>query len=630
MYIIVILKQIGTQVLNLKLKTTQLAETVGWFSTSNKLWKLLVLILITVFTFSATYTVHANSTVTLGGSPWGAAYDSAKGEIFVVNSAAGNVLVLSDSNYAVLATVNVGQQPYRCVYDSGKGEIFVANYGSNSVSIISDQTNTVVATIPVGISPASFAYDSSKGEVFVANSGDNTVSIISDSTNSVVATITVGSTPYDLAYDSATGEVYVANSYSRSVSVISDISNQVVATISVGSGPLGVAYDYAKGEIFVANSVSDTVSVISDSNKAVIATVTVGASPGPMVYNPNKGEVFAVNRNSGSISVISDISNTVVATLPVGNKPYGAVYNSARGEIIVTNYGDGTLSIVSDTSAPPAGDTGDSSILLQQLWAPKPANAVVAVVVTVTVTSAASLIFATISNPLSNLGGNLSDKLREIIPDNVKQWLEEIVSSKTEVDIEEKTGSILVPTKLEILAYITSIVVLTFAFSYVKVDELSQIWQLLPIFLITSILVGFVQKFFSIVYLRSRGVWSEHTIWPLGFILFLSTTLFFRVPFSSPTRSLYSKKYTNKLGAITASAEILISLAFAGLFFILLRRGYVAIGDAGLSMCVIGSFFSTFPISPMSGKNLFDYNKRLWATLFVVTLVIFVNWLLIF
>jgi YVTN family beta-propeller protein len=565
----------------------------------------------------------------VGGSPWGVAYDSAKGEIFVVNSAAGTVLVLSDSNYEVLATVSVGQQPYRAVYDSGKGEIFVANYGSSSVSVISDQTNKVVATIPVGASPASFAYDSSKGEVFVANSGDNTVSIVSDSTNAVVATVTVGSTPYDLGYDSVTGEIYVANSYSRSVSVISDISNQVIATVPIGSGPLGVAYDYAKGEVFVANSVSDTVSVISDSTKTVIATVTVGSGPGPMIYNPNKGEVFAVNRNSGSVSVISDSSNTVVATLTVGNKPYGAAYDSAKGEIIVTNYGDGTLSVVSDTPGTPALPTGDTG-LLQQLWAPKPANAVVAVCVAAAVTGVASLIFASLSNPLGGLGGTLGDKLRDIIPDNVKQWLEEVVSSRTEVDAEEKTGSIFEPTKLEILAYITSIVILTFAFSYVKVDVISQIWQLLPVFFITSILVGFVQKFFSIVYLRSRGVWSEHTIWPLGLILFLSTTLAFRVPFSSPTRSLHSKKYTDKLGAIASSAEILISLAFAGLFLILLRRGYVAVGDAGLSMCVIGSFFGAFPISPMSGKDIFDYSKRLWTTFFVVTMILFVAWLLIF
>ena len=567
----------------------------------------------------------------MGGAPWGVAYDSAKDELFVVNSGAGVVSVLAAGSKVVLATVTVGQQPYRDIYDSGKGEIFVANYGDNTVSVISDQTNTVVATVPVGASPSSFAYDSAKGEIFVANSGGNTVSIISDSTNTVVATVIVGSNPYDLGYDSARGEIFVANSFSRSVSVISDSSNQVVATVSVGSGPLGVAYDSVRGEIFVANSVTGTVSVISDSSNTVVATVTVGSGPGPVVYDSGTGELFVVNRNSGSISVISNSTSSVVATLAVGNKPYGAAYDSSRGMIIVTNYGDGTLSVVSDSSnkSPPSPVTNDSSSLLQQVWVPNTTNTVVAVGVTAVVTGAVSLIFTSISDPLSGISGALEDKIKGIIPDNIKQWLEEVVSSRNEAEAEEKTGSIFAPTKIEILAYVTSIVVLTFSFSYVKVVSLDQIWLLLPVFLITGVLVGFIQKFFSIVYMRSKGVWSEYTIWPLGLVLFLSTTLAFRVPFSSPTRSQHSKKFTERLGAISSSVEILISIAFAGLFFILLKSGFVAVGDAGLSMCVIGSFFGTFPISPLSGKDIFNYRKRLWAVLFFTTLVIFVAWLLI-
>ena len=76
------------------------------------------------------------------------------------------------------------------------------------------------------------------------------------------------------------------------------------------------------------------------------------------------------------------------------------------------------------------------------------------------------------------------------------------------------------------------------------------------------------------------------------------------------------KKFTEHLSAITAASEILISLAFAGLFFLLLKGGYAAIGGAGLSMCVIGSFFGTFPFSPMSGRDIFGPSKPLWVSLF--------------
>jgi YVTN family beta-propeller protein len=620
-----------------------------------KVLRLLVFIFLMIFACSIANSVHAiavTSTITVGGAPWGVAYDSGKSEIFVVNSAAGSVSVLSDSNYAVLAKVTVGTSPYRDLYDSNKGEIFVANYGANSVSVISDKTNKVVATVTVGTSPSSFTYDSAKGEIFVANSGGGTVSVISDSTNKVVATVTVVTGPYDLDYDSAKGEVFVANAYSRSVSVISDGNNQVVATVAVGSGPLGVAYDSAQSEIFVANSVSGTVSVISDTANTVIATPTVGSSPAATVYDSGKGEIFVLNRSSASVSVISDSNNTVIATVAVGTNPYGAAYDSGKSEVFVANEGDGTVSVTSDASSTSSSPSPTSSAssgptatptssptqtvapsstpnIVQQVWVPNPTNTVAAVGVSAVVMGAFSLLFAAISNPLGDVGGTVSVKTKGIIPDNLRQWLEEVVSSRRKLEAIEKSGSLFKPTKTEILAYIVLIIVLAVSFSYVKVITLSQIWVLLPVFFATSFIVGFVQKFFSIVYLRSKGVWSEHMIWPLGLVLFLFTTFAFKIPFSSPTRSVNSKKFTEHLGALVAASEIFISIAFAGFFFLLLRGGYAAIGDAGLSMCVIGSFFGTFPVTPLSGKDIFNHSKRLWAGLFITTLIIFVAWLLL-
>ena len=162
--------------------------------------KCLGLIFIVIFAFSIGDTVHAvgvTTTIPVGTSPTGIAYDSGKGEIFVANSGYNTVSVISDNSNSVVATVTVGPSPTGLAYDSAKDEIFVTNHGSafNSVSVISDSNNAVVATIPVGTSPNNLAYDSVKNEIFVVNSGDNTVSVISDSTNAVVATINVGRNP---------------------------------------------------------------------------------------------------------------------------------------------------------------------------------------------------------------------------------------------------------------------------------------------------------------------------------------------------------------------------------------------------------------------------------------------------
>ncbi len=69
-----------------------------------------------------------------------------------------------------IATITVGTAPYGVAYDSGKGEIFVTNLGADSVSVISDSTNAVVATVTVGNYPDSVAYDSGKGEILRSQS----------------------------------------------------------------------------------------------------------------------------------------------------------------------------------------------------------------------------------------------------------------------------------------------------------------------------------------------------------------------------------------------------------------------------------------------------------------------------
>jgi YVTN family beta-propeller protein len=442
--------------------------------------------------------------------------------------------------------------------------------------------------------------------------------------------------------------VFVSNALSGSVSVISDESNTVVATVTGLTGPLGLAYDSDKGEIFVVNSSHNTVSVISDSTNTVIATINVGSKPYGIAYDSGKGELFVSNHDSNTVSIISDTTNAEVANVTVGGQPYGVVYDSNLGEVFVTNAQDGTVSVISDgsnTSKPSNPSSSNSTTpsnpsnpnstspstpsLAEQVWVPPPANAVASVGVSAVLIGAVSLVFAALSNPLGGVGGALAEKTKDLIPDKIKDWLQEVISSRRKVNAVEKTGSRFIPTKTETIAYIVSIIVLAVSFSYVKVITLEQMLELLPVFFATSILVGFVQKFFSIVYLRSKGVWSELKIWPFGLVLFLFTTFAFKAPFSSPTRSAHSSKFTERLGAISAASEILIGLGFAGIFFLLLDAGYAAVGGAGLAMCVIGAFVGTFPVAPMSGKDIFDHSKRLWAGLFLATMVVFAAWLLL-
>jgi YVTN family beta-propeller protein len=150
----------------------------------------------------STNTVVAN--VTVGPFPDGIAYDSAKAEIYVGSSGsttiAGSVSVISDSTNAVVATVPLDGAG-AIAFDSVKGELYVVTPSTNSTTIVSDSTNSVVGTKAAGPGPFWIAYDSAKGELFISNPAADTVTVLSDaSATSTSATTTSSSSAFQPTY----------------------------------------------------------------------------------------------------------------------------------------------------------------------------------------------------------------------------------------------------------------------------------------------------------------------------------------------------------------------------------------------------------------------------------------------
>ena len=147
-------------------------------------------------------------------------------------------------------TVSVGLSPYGVAYDPSNGYVYVANWGANTISVIDGNNNLVVATIKVGTGPYGIAFDPSNGNLYVADSESKQVSVIDGSNNSVVATIGVGTLPSQVTYDSSTGYIYVTNHGSASVSVIDDSKNTVVQNVTAGSSPWGIAFDPSNAGLY--------------------------------------------------------------------------------------------------------------------------------------------------------------------------------------------------------------------------------------------------------------------------------------------------------------------------------------------------------------------------------------------
>jgi len=265
-------------------------------------------------------------------------------------------------------------------------------------------------------------------------------------------------------------------------------------------------------------------------------------------------------------------------------------------------------------------ETGGGSVV----WAPAAEGALVAGALTVGITSGISAVASAASNPESFPSNSLAQKVNDILPDSVKKWLESFISSKTGEPIEHRVSVALMLTKQEIISIVVSLAVITFAFSYAKAETLNQILSLVPIVLVTAIIVDLVKDLVRNVVARSQGVWSEYRLWYFGLAMFLISSIAFKAPFFSPNRIRYhSPNLTTRKVGILSLAAVVVPLIFAGVFYMLLVNGFTLIGNMGLVICFTAAFFDIVPIPPMNGKDIYDWNKILWLTLFVACFALY-------
>lgn len=285
----------------------------------------------------------------------------------------------------------------------------------------------------------------------------------------------------------------------------------------------------------------------------------------------------------------------------------------------------------SDLQFEQLGTSNSENTSFSEPWVPPATNAAAAGIVSVSVAGAAAVITSASDSVLASLYdffSNLFDKIKQLVPNAAKKWFEDYVESKRKSAIVEKKASPYLLTKEEIVVYAVAVLILTFSFAYVKVINFQQFVDILPLFLATSIIVMLARTYLISLYSRRKGVWTEHKVWPLGVFMYIISTVALRSPFSSPTRTVHhSCNLSERIEGTIAIVGVLITLAFALLFFVLLKSGFALIGGTGLAMCLVSAFFDTFPIKPMNGHTIFKHSKLLWAVIFLASLILYAVWL---
>ncbi len=328
------------------------------------------------------------------------------------------------------------------------GNVYALN-ASNGAVLWSYATGSNVVSSPAVVS----------GVVYVG-SMDHNVYALNASTGAIVWSYTTGGGVY--SPPAVVGGVVYVGSWDYSVYALNASSGVRL-------------WSYATGNYANACPAVDGKTVYVGSRDGNV--YALNASSGALVWNSTTGNT--IGSSPAIVDGVIDTESTdgkICLRMPRVGQRSGAIRRAGESfrpllsSPALSTLGRGMVDVYA---------LGGSSVpgLLQQVWVPQPLNAVEAIGVTVVALAAVSVVLSFASNPLSALGEQAGEKGEGLVPDSVKEWLQDIVSSKQKTEVEKRSGPLLRPTKPEVLAYTTSIILLALAFSYVKVSSLDQIWD---------------------------------------------------------------------------------------------------------------------------------------------------------
>jgi hypothetical protein len=261
-------------------------------------------------------------------------------------------------------------------------------------------------------------------------------------------------------------------------------------------------------------------------------------------------------------------------------------------------------------------------------WVPKTQDAVVATVAATVAVGAMAGVFSAANSAVDQILSSCG-KVKDVATSGFKKWLERYVMSKRKMSAGANPSKIWRMAKPEIVSYAVSIPVMAFAFLYVQKSTLAEFLLFLPTILLVSVMVYFVRVFSFIVASRQEGAWLENRLWYLGLGSLIVTTLIVKMPLLTTSQNVICGDCTKSLKGKVATAELLVTLAFGGIFYFILRTYSTIIGGTGFTMCVTATFFNAYPVSPMKGKDIFGWSKALWVGIFALALAAYIYWLLL-
>lgn len=316
--------------------------------------------------------VSVRTDASVGGVPFSVSLLGPSGPGYAADIAVPNLTAFDPASGRILASIDLGTLPVASAYDTATGDLYVVDgaagfWGPATVDVVHMANRSVVARLPADLGADGVAVDPANGLVYVANQYATGLTVLNGTTRTSAGTVFVGPGQLGVVYDAETDEILALNARCffsgwGNVSVINPANRTVVALLPDNACPTSEALDPRTQELFVSNGLGSSVSVINVSARTADSAISVGSSQSSVTVDPGRGTAYALasnrfgpNAGRGSLYVLNTSNASLVGTGRTTSTPVAMGVDPGSGDVLITEVRPKLVAVVNGTGLADVG-----------------------------------------------------------------------------------------------------------------------------------------------------------------------------------------------------------------------------------------------------------------------------------
>jgi outer membrane protein assembly factor BamB len=267
--------------------------------------------------------------VDLPGTPGFDEAAFAKGMLLISHATANTVEIFDPRKRRVIGKVSNLSQPHGIAVDEENGRVYIANSGANNLVVLSTSDFQVQRTIALPFSPRELLYVAETKLVYVVCPEAQRLLAVDPQLGTTTHTADTQAHPEYLAYDPGRDLVYVTLQDQKKIQAYQAAALEPVKSFGLqGSMPTGLAYDPQLDRLYVA--IRNAVVELDAKTGSELGRVAAPTGTDRLWLDPRGRTLFAVSYGAVVLMHAGD-RLTAAEELPIDVKGHAFAFDAKTG-----------------------------------------------------------------------------------------------------------------------------------------------------------------------------------------------------------------------------------------------------------------------------------------------------------